>query len=143
MSELVPVYAAVPYWQEVLDRAARNAVQTIIPVLVAAQIGSITGLDPLNVLWVAFVAALVTVLKAIAQIQAGTETAIGWKLLDRAGPAAAATLISFLTIDGTNVASVIDWRAASIATLSAALLAVAQTYVSPPVIKGEIIKVAA
>ena len=133
MSDL-PLYVTLPWWREILDRAARNAVQTLIPVLVTSSVGSITGLDPLATLWVAFLAASVTVLKAFANIQITERTALAWVLLDRAGPAAAATLLSFVTIDGTEVVPVVDWRAAFIATAGAALLAVAQHYVSPAVV---------
>jgi len=129
-----PDYVTVPYWREVLDRAGRNAVQTVIPVIVAAQLGSVAGLDPVNVLIAAALAALVTVVKAAAGITAGPSSSLVCRLADRALPAAAATLLTFITIDGTSVAPVIDWRAAGIATVAAALGAVAQAYVSPAVV---------
>jgi hypothetical protein len=140
-SAIVPAYARLPFWREILDRAGRNALQTVIPVLVAGQVGTVVGLDPINILWAAFVAAFVTVLKAVAGLKATPEAPLVWRLLDRAGPAAAATLLSFVTINGTDAAPVVDWRAALIATASAALLAIAQAYVSPAVtvIKGEYI----
>jgi len=131
---LAPAYARLPYWREILDRAGRNAVQTLIPVLVAAQIGSVTGLDPVNVLWVAFAAALVTVLKALSGLSAGAADALYWRLADRAIPAAAATLLSFVTLDGVSVVSSVDWQAAGVATVAAALGAIAQAYVSPAVV---------
>lgn len=129
-----PLYVTLPWWREILDRAGRNAVQTVIPVLITSSVGSIRDLDAVAVLWVALLAAAVTLLKAIANIQVTENTAIWWRLVDRAGPAAAATLLSFLTIDGTGAVPVVDWRAAGIATAGAALLAVAQHYVSPAVV---------
>lgn len=133
-----PAYVRLPYWREVLDRAGRNAVQTLIPVLVAAQVGSVTGLDPINVLWVAAVAVMVTVLKALAGLQVDQSAGLTWRLADRALPAGAATMLSFLTVDGVDIATMVDWRAAGIASAAAALGAVAQAYVSPVRVTAEL-----
>lgn len=134
-SPLIPVYAGLAFWRAVLDKAARNATQTVIPTLIAAQVGSLVGVDLINLLYVAAIAAGVTVLKAIVQVGtdtvASSRTPLIWRLLDRALPAAASVLLSFITLDGTSAAPVVDWRAAWIAVLAAALGAVAQAYVSP------------
>jgi hypothetical protein len=135
----VPVLT-LPYWRAVLDKATRNAVQTVLPVIIAAQVGSIAGLDPVNVLWVAGIAALVTLLKAAVQagadLQVTASTPLALRLADRAVPAAAATLITFVTVDGTGLATVVDWRAALIATAFSALGALAQAYATPAAVKA-------
>lgn len=124
------------WWQQLGDKAARNAVQTVIPVLIAATAGSVHGYDAVQVLVAVAGAALVTVLKALAQLATGrwvgTDAPLVLQLADRAIPAAAASLLTFATLDGTNLATSVDWRAALVATVGAALLAVAQRFVSPP-----------
>jgi SNF family Na+-dependent transporter len=135
VSPAVPVYAGLSFWRAVLDRAVRNAIQTLIPTLVAAQVGTIVGVDWTNLLYVAAIAGGVTVVKALVQVATDTvatsRTPLVWRLLDRAIPAAGAVLISFATLNGSDAAPVVDWRAAWIATVAAALAAVAQAYVSP------------
>ncbi len=124
---------SAPWWREVLDRAGRNAVQTLIPVFIAAQAGSLAGFQPVNTLWVLGIAAAVTVLKAIAGIKADASAPLPVRLLDRAAPAAASTLVTFFTV-GQTVASTVDWKAAAVATVSAAGLAVAQAFISPAIV---------
>jgi ABC-type Co2+ transport system permease subunit len=128
---LGPNYRVLSWWRELADRAARNAIQVVIPLLITATTGSVHGYDPATVLVGVVAAAAVTVLKALAQISATADASFGVQLLDRALPAMAGALLTYVTVD-LSALNDVDWRAAIVATTGAGLLALAQRAVSPP-----------
>jgi hypothetical protein len=129
-------YTQLPYWRELLDRAARNAVQALLPTLLVLASGTAAGINTAAVLWTVGIAGVVTVLKAllVTPPKAGATT---WRrLLDRAVPAAAAAALSYATIDGTTPVADLDWSAAWLGVAGSALLAIGQAYASPPARTG-------
>lgn len=117
---------------DVLDRAVRNVVQVLIPVLaIAAGSGSLEGIDYLAVADLAGVAALVTVLMAGANLVVDPSASLAVQAAERALKAFAGSLVATV---GAVQFSLFDasWQTLAIAAASSAVLAVLQAYASVP-----------
>lgn len=119
------------FWRETFERAGRQLAQTLIPIIIAS-LG-----DPPRHLYVGAIATAaaasvaLTIIKALAGVMPDPLEPWYLQLLDRAVPAAAGTLLGFVSVDATDLASV-DWDRAWVAAAAAALLAILAYYITPP-----------
>jgi hypothetical protein len=122
------------FWRDVAERVVRNLLQTLTPILaVMVSDGSVPDVAAVALACVTVVA--YTVLKNVAGVSAGADSALWVQLVDRAASAAAATLIAFvpeaLMTSWASWASV-DWTAAALAAGASAALAVVSFFYTPP-----------
>lgn len=117
------------YWRSLGERVARQVAQTALPIFLVVATGQTVDVKAGVVALV--VAVVVTLLKALVGIQAAPGENLVWRLVDRAVPAAAGVLLGFVPVDLTGELSV-DWKAAGLAALGAAVTAVLAYYVTPP-----------
>ena len=124
------VIATTSFWRELLDRAGRQAAQVALPIVAAVSAAG-GGLHPGEVAAVLGVAVAVTFLKALAGLSASPAEPLGWRLLDRALPAAAGVALGFIPVDLAGVGGV-DWSAVGYAAGAAAVTSLLAYYVTPP-----------
>ena len=118
------------WWKAVLERVGRQLAQTVPPIVLAA--GATHGTNDTRVALIAVgVAALVTLLKAVAGVRVGADQPVYMQLLDRMAPAFAGTMLGFIPADFADLGS-IDWRDVFLAALAAAATAFVAYYVTPP-----------
>lgn len=119
------------FWSDVLDRAFRQAIQVLIPLLtLSAATGQIRTMDLAAVAVAAVVAFAVVVLRALTglRVEGGSWTV---QVADRAVSAAAAAVLAVVAADGFDLLSA-DWQAIGLSAGLSAVLAVAQGYLAPP-----------
>jgi hypothetical protein len=130
----VPVLATHEWWRALIDRLGRQAAQTTYFVLAAiiASGGQIdlatTGIGLAGTLVVSLGKAG---LMEFTQVQVTEGTALGWRLADRAVPAAAGVILGVWPSEWAGLLA-LDWGATSIAAAAAALLAVVSYWGCPP-----------
>jgi hypothetical protein len=127
--------------RDVVSRAVRQALQTLIPTLLVVAAGSTAGIDVGAVGVLAGITVLVGLLASVAGLKAPADSPLWLTILDRAGKAAAGTALGFLTVDGVTPVTVIEWDATVTATLGAAALAVVMLFTNPPPIVGDVIDI--
>lgn len=118
------------WWSDVRDRSLRNAFQVLVPLLVLAQAGQISGLGVRNTAVAAALAAVATVLKSVAGIVADQSSSIGWQYLERGLGAAAGAALAVLPLDWAGAIS-LDWKAAATAIVSSVVLSLGTTWGVP------------
>lgn len=130
----VSVLATSLWWRDLSERCARNSVMVAVPLLTAVvESGGVADLQALAL--AVAVAVIVSTVKgallAIADVRVTEGTNLGWQLIDRAAPAAAGVLLGVWPVDLGGLAA-LDVRAALLASLAAALLAVCGYWITPP-----------
>jgi hypothetical protein len=126
MSDLVEYSFA----RDLFERVIRQVLQVIGPVLaVVASTGE--GFEIVPVALAVALAVLVTVAKALVDMKAPEGAPVWRVLLDRAGSAAAGTLIGLLPVDAFGLLAV-DWQKVAVAVAASAALAVVSYYGAPP-----------
>jgi hypothetical protein len=130
----VSVLATRVWWRALLDRLIRQAAQTTYPIL-GAVIASGGQVDLVTVgigLAVALIVSLGKAgLLALSGITVTEGTALGWRLIDRAVPAAAGVVLGVWPSEWAGMLA-LDWGATGIASAAAALLAVLSYWGAPP-----------
>lgn len=128
------VLTTIPWWRELLDKLGRQAVQTAYPIL-GAVVASGGQIDVLVVLVGLAGALAVSLGKAgllwVVELQVTEGSPLAWRLLDRAVPAAAGVLLGLWPAEWAGLLAV-DWQAAVVAAVAAALLAVVGYWGTPP-----------
>lgn len=113
---------------DLVNRVWRQARQVVLALLVTALVaaqarGGIQHIDGLALLVGVVAAVLVTVLRAVAGLRAGTSAPWWVQALDRAAAAAAGYALGIVGADGFDLLSA-DWRTVLGGAAGAALLAV-------------------
>lgn len=121
--------AAPGFWSDVLERCLRQAQQTALPIAAVLTAGG--GFDPGSAALTIATAVALTLLKNLLRIQASDASPLLLRLADRVVPAVAGVLVGFIPVDYLGWASV-DYRAAGLASLGAALTALLTAYGAPP-----------
>jgi hypothetical protein len=116
--------ASSAFWRDVLDRAVRQGVQVLTPVLLLASAGQIDGVSAASAAIAAGLAAVAVVLKALSGFNTGDP-------IERAVGAAAGAALAVLPLDFAGVLS-LDARAAVTSILGSVLLARAMYVTNPP-----------
>jgi hypothetical protein len=120
------------FWSDVAQRAGRQAVQVLIPILtVAALGGGISNVDPLAVGVAVAVAFAVVVLRAFTGLRASADAPVWVDGTDRALSAASASVLA--TVAAANFDALhTDWRSVAVAATSSAGLALIAMFTNPP-----------
>ena len=113
-----------PLLADALGKAARNAVQVLIPLLALVSAGTVTGADAGAVTVAAALAFILSLFKSALDWRAGADAPAVLKLLDRVLPAALGYLIGVWPLDLAGALST-DWPAVGLGTLGAAGTALA------------------
>ena len=118
------------WWARIAEAATRNGAQAAVPLIAACST------SPTSVAWTAAalgtaLAALTSVLRAMAGVTISPEAPTWVQVTDRAGAAAAGTAIALVGVDGAGLASV-GWVHACGAVCAAAMLAAAAWWAAPP-----------
>lgn len=119
------------WWRDVLDRAFRQALQVLLPVLaLAATTGRVDVKAGVAVLVVAVTQAAVVVFRALTEIRASSGAPLALQVLDRSVAAAAGAVLAILTADGFDLLA-LDVRAAALSVAFTVLTALGMGYLSP------------
>jgi hypothetical protein len=130
MTEYTGDLADYSFARDLAERVMRQVLQVIGPVL-AVVAASGKGFDVTVTALAVALAALVTIAKAVFNVKAPEGAPLWRVLLDRAGSAAAGTLLGFLPVDALNLLSV-DWGKVGLAVLGSIAFAVASYFYAPP-----------
>jgi hypothetical protein len=121
------------FWVDVLERAGRQAVQVVIPVLLlAATTGHLATSDVLLATAAsAAVAFLVVVFRALTGLRADDGASLTTQAVDRAIAAFAGSVAAVLTANGFDLLHA-DFRGILLAASSSALLALVAMVTNTP-----------
>jgi hypothetical protein len=123
------------FWSDVAQRAGRQAVQVLVPILtVAALGGGISHVDFLGVGVAVAVAFLVVVLRALTGLRAPADAPVWVDGLDRALSAASASLLAVVGAANFDALHA-DWRSVVVAAASSAGLALVAMFTNPPAVR--------
>jgi len=125
-----PAQGLITWGQNVLERAVRQGLQAVAPIL-AVVVASGNGLDFGTTALAVGVAMALSVVKAFAGLTVDAEGPLWKQLAERSLSTTAATLLAFLPADWIDWAS-IDWSKALWASVAAGVLAVVMFYATPP-----------
>lgn len=133
------VLAGVTWWELLLERCWRQALQTAVPII-GAVVASGGAVDVRTVAVGLAGAVAVSVGKALlmALVEVDVDDAeagLGWRILDRALPAAAGVVVGLWPVSAAEL-TVIDWHAGLQAAGAAAVLAVLSMWATPPTLVG-------
>jgi hypothetical protein len=118
------------FWRSVGIRSMRQAAQVALPFLAAlAATGQATNASITATLIAASTAVVVTVLSSMAGVTVTPQASWWVRAAERAGKAAAGSLLGFVTA-GTLLN--VPWTTAVLASIGAAAAAVIQAWLSPP-----------
>lgn len=117
--------ASLAWWREVLDRAVRQGVQVLTPLLVLASAGQVDGLTVETSAAAAGLATIAVVLKAVSGFNTGS-------VYERGAGALAGALLAILPLDLTGVLH-LDVRATLTSIAGTTLLALIGYRTNPPV----------
>lgn len=123
------VLATAAFWRDLLERAGRQAAQTVYPIVVGIATSG-GQLDYTAVTVAVAVAIGVTILKAIATVNVTPGESLPWQLVDRAVPAAAGVAAGAIPVDLMGLQNV-SWSHVGWASLAAAGLAMLAMVVTP------------
>lgn len=119
------------WWRDVLDRALRQALQVLLPVLgLAATTGRIDVKAVAAVAVVAVTQAAVVIFRALTELRASDGAPLALQVLDRAVAAAAGALLAIFTADGFDLLAA-DGRAIATSVALTVLTALGMGYLSP------------
>lgn len=120
------------FWRDLGERAVRQVVQVLLPVLtIAITSGAISGLDYTDLAVTAGMAAAVTLLRALTGIRAPAGASFAVDALDRALAAAAGTALGLVTADGFDLLHA-DYVGFLGAVIGSAALAVFARFTNTP-----------
>lgn len=92
------------FWREVLSRAVRQGLQTLVPVLGAAALtGGLQGIDYGSVGLILLGSEVVVVLRAVFEVRVPAGAALPEQLVDRAAAAFAGSLLGVLIANHADV----------------------------------------
>lgn len=126
--------------REVLSRAVRQTIQSLIPTLLVIAGGSTVGISVTAVATLAGMTALVSVLKSAVNLKASPEAPAWVQFGERAVTAAAGTAIGLITVDGVVASAEVDWGTTLTASIGSAVLAVVMFYTNPPVVPADVVE---
>jgi hypothetical protein len=119
-------------WRNIVSRAGRSSVQVLIPTLILlASTRDFTTFSGWALLDLIGSAAVITVGKALFNMQADPKAPWYVQAIERAIPAAASALLGYTTAAGFSLLNT-DWRTVGYATALAFLTALAHTVIDPP-----------
>lgn len=131
------------FWQDVAERTVRSVLQTALPIA-SAVAATGAGVDAKAVSAALAAVVVFTLLKNVAGVRAsGSGTAA---IFDRAGSAAAATILAFLpqaALSSWSDWAAVDWGAVAMAASASALVAVVNFWLAPPVVEQNDVDLAA
>ncbi len=122
------------FWDGVARRAGRQAVQVLIPVLVAMAAGSAGGYTLRGTLLAVATAVAFTIVTCLAGIATDPTDAWWIQALERAVKAAAGAFAAYFVAGPASDLLTLPWHAIGWATLGAAGLAVVAMFTNPPAI---------
>jgi hypothetical protein len=120
--------------REILSRATRQTIQSLIPTLLVVAGGSLAGIDLKGVATLAGMTALVSLLSSATGLRTGLNAPLWVQLAERSGKAAAGTALGLVTVGGFIPATVVNWETVLTASFGAALMSLAMFYTNPPVV---------
>lgn len=118
-------------WRDLLERAIRNEVQAVMPVLVAAA-GSGAEIHFVTVAMSVLVVLMWTTAKFFLEWTTTPAAPLWLRLLDRVGSAVAAALIAMIPASWDGTLSAVDWPAVGRAVFAAAAISLIMFYWAPP-----------
>jgi hypothetical protein len=133
----------LPFWTDVVERTFRSVLQTALPIA-SAVAASGAGVDAKAVAAALFAVVIFTVLKNVAGARVSTAGMAA--LIERAGSAAAATVLAFLpqaAMSSWSDWAAVDWGAVLMAAVASAAVATANYYLAPPVVEQAQVDLAA
>lgn len=119
------------WWSDLWSRLWRQAVQVIVPPLTIASTAGLSGFGWKAILLTLIGGAVVTVVRAVADVRAAAGAARWVQILDRALAAAAGSALGWAGVDGFDVAST-PWVTVVQSAFASAVLAVAWWMLDPP-----------
>ena len=127
------------WWRIVVERLARQAAQTAVPIIAALDIsgGDVHLQDAATGIVIACALTLVKgILQAIANVAPANDEQWYWRWLDRAAPAFAGTFLGLIPAAEMDL-STVPWKNVLVASVASAALAVIALYAAPPAIVAD------